>query len=406
MLRALREFLDNIEPLFLKGGRFERLSALYEAIDTFIFLPDYVAPRAPHVRDALDVKRLMTTVVLAVLPCAILGMYFIGFHTNVALAEVGLDAASGWRGSILTALGIGFDPDSIWACFWHGALYFLPIYFVTLAAGGFWETLFAGVRNHEINEGFLVTSMLFALTLPASTPLWQVALGISFGVVIGKEVFGGTGKNFLNPALTGRAFLYFAYPAQQSGDAVWVPVDGYSGATALARAAEGGLPAVTADGLTWMDAFVGNMQGSIGEMSALACLFGAAVLIYTRIASWRIMLSVLLGMIVTVLLFNFVGGDSHPYLAMPWYWHAVLGGFAFGLVFMATDPISASMTRAGQWVYGILIGLSVAIVRVLNPAYPEGMMLAILVGNVTAPLIDYCVVKINVRRRARRYGSS
>ncbi len=405
MLRALRKFLDNIEPLFLKGGRFERLSALYEAIDTFIFLPDYVAPRAPHVRDALDVKRLMTTVVLAVLPCAILGMYFIGFHTNVALAEVGLDAAGGWRGSILTTLGIGFDPDSIWACFWHGALYFLPIYFVTMAAGGFWEALFAGVRNHEINEGFLVTSMLFALTLPASTPLWQVALGISFGVVIGKEVFGGTGKNFLNPALTGRAFLYFAYPAQQSGDAVWVPVDGYTGATALARAAEGGLPAVTADGLTWMGAFVGNMQGSIGEMSALACLFGAAVLVYTRIASWRIMLSVLLGMIFTVLLFNFVGRDAHPYLAMPWYWHAVLGGFAFGLVFMATDPISASMTRAGQWVYGILIGLSVAIVRVLNPAYPEGMMLAILVGNVTAPLIDYCVVKINIRRRTRRYGS-
>jgi Na+-transporting NADH:ubiquinone oxidoreductase subunit B len=247
--------------------------------------------------------------------------------------------------------------------------------------------------------------MLFALTLPATTPLWQVALGISFGVVIGKEVFGGTGKNFLNPALTGRAFLYFAYPGGQSGDAVWVPVDGYTGATALARAAEGGLPAVTDSGLTWMDAFVGNMQGSIGETSALACLIGAAILVYTRIGSWRIMLSVLLGMIATVLVFNYAGSDGHPYLAMPWYWHAVLGGYAFGLVFMATDPVSASMTRAGQWAYGVVIGLAVAIVRVLNPAYPEGMMLAILVGNVSAPLIDYCVVKVNVRKRARRYES-
>ncbi len=405
MIRALRKFLDDIEPMFVKGGRFERFAALYEAMDTFMFLPDAVASRSPHVRDALDVKRLMTTVVLAVLPCALMGMYFIGYNSNVAMAEMGFQAASGWRGQLLTTLGIGFDPKNPLACFLHGALYFLPIYIVTLAAGGFWESLFAGVRNHEINEGFLVTSMLFALTLPATTPLWQVALGISFGVVIGKEVFGGTGKNFLNPALTGRAFLYFAYPAGQSGDAVWVPVDGYTGATALARAAEGGLPAVTDSGLTWMDAFVGNMQGSIGETSALACLIGAVILIYTRIASWRIMLSVLLGMIATVLVFNFAGRDGHPYLAVPWYWHAVLGGYAFGLVFMATDPVSASMTRAGQWVYGIVIGLTVAIVRVLNPAYPEGMMLAILIGNVSAPLIDYGVVKLNVRKRARRYGS-
>jgi Na+-transporting NADH:ubiquinone oxidoreductase subunit B len=217
-------------------------------------------------------------------------------------------------------------------------------------------------------------------------------------------VFGGTGKNFLNPALTGRAFLFFAYPAQMSGDAVWVPVDGFTGATALAQAAQGGLQAVTAAGLSWTDAFLGNMQGSIGETSVLACLVGAAFLVYTRIASWRIMLSVLVGMVATVTIFNFAGqAGDHPYLDMPWYWHAVLGGYAFGLVFMATDPVSASMTRAGQWAYGILIGLSVSIVRVLNPAYSEGMMLAILLGNVAAPLIDYTVVKLNVRRRARRH---
>jgi Na+-transporting NADH:ubiquinone oxidoreductase subunit B len=402
----LRSLLDRLEPLFEKGGPLERFAALYEATDTFLYSPKDVTRSSPHVRDAIDVKRVMTTVVLAVLPCALFGMYNVGQQANLALAQLGLEAAEGWRGAVLAAFGVGVDPGDAWDCFVHGALYFLPIYVVTLLAGGLFETLFAAVRNHEINEGFLVTSMLYALTLPATIPLWQVALGITFGVVIGKEVFGGTGKNFLNPALTGRAFLFFAYPAQISGDAVWVPVDGYTGATALARAAQDGLAGVTADGLTWTDAFLGYMPGSIGETSTLACLVGAAFLVYTRIASWRIMLSVLLGMVATVTVFNFAGGpDSHPYLGMPWYWHAVLGGYAFGLVFMATDPVSASMTQAGQWVYGIVIGLAVAIIRVLNPAYPEGMMLAILLGNLTAPLIDYCVVKLDVRRRARRHAA-
>ncbi len=405
-MRALRRLLDEIEPLFAKGGPLERFAALYEATDTFLFTPRDVTHGAPHVRDAIDLKRVMTTVVLAVLPCALFGMYNVGHQANLALASLGLEVADGWRGLVLAELGVGVDPANFWHCFTHGALYFLPIYIVTLLAGGLFETIFAAVRNHEINEGFLVTSMLYALTLPATIPLWQVALGITFGVVIGKEVFGGTGKNFLNPALTGRAFLFFAYPAQISGDAVWVPVDGFTGATALARAAESGLEGITAVGLTWSDAFIGHMAGSIGETSALACLIGAAFLVYARIASWRIMLSVLLGMVATVTLFNWVGrSGGHPFLDVPWYWHAVLGGYAFGLVFMATDPVSASMTRAGQWVYGIVIGLAVAIIRVLNPAYPEGMMLAILLGNLTAPLIDYCVVKVNVRRRARRHAT-
>ncbi|HWS75183.1 MAG TPA: NADH:ubiquinone reductase (Na(+)-transporting) subunit B, partial [Quisquiliibacterium sp.] len=375
-MRALRRLLDEIEPLFAKGGPLERFAALYEATDTFLFTPRDVTHGAPHVRDAIDLKRVMTTVVLAVLPCALFGMYNVGHQANLALASLGLEVADGWRGLVLAELGVGVDPANFWHCFTHGALYFLPIYIVTLMAGGLFETIFAAVRNHEINEGFLVTSMLYALTLPATIPLWQVALGITFGVVIGKEVFGGTGKNFLNPALTGRAFLFFAYPAQISGDAVWVPVDGFTGATALARAAESGLEGITAVGLTWSDAFIGHMAGSIGETSALACLIGAAFLVYARIASWRIMLSVLLGMVATVTLFNWVGrSGGHPFLDVPWYWHAVLGGYAFGLVFMATDPVSASMTRAGQWVYGIVIGLAVAIIRVLNPAYPEGMML-------------------------------
>ncbi len=405
-MRPLRRILDEIQPLFVKGGRLQRFAALYEAIDTFLYMPAEVTRSSPHIRDAIDVKRVMITVVLAVLPCAMFGMYNVGHQANLALAQLGQEMAAGWRGEMLATLGFGFDPANFWDCFWHGALYFLPIYLVTMMAGGLWETVFAAVRNHEINEGFLVTSMLYALTLPATIPLWQVALGISFGVVIGKEVFGGTGKNFLNPALTARAFLFFAYPAQMSGDAVWVPVDGFTGATALAHAAQGGLQAVTASGLTWTDAFIGNMQGSIGETSVLACLIGAAFLVYTRIASWRIMLSVLLGMVATVTIFNLAGkAGGHSYLDMPWYWHAVLGGYAFGLVFMATDPVSASMTRAGQWAYGVLIGFTVSIVRVLNPAYSEGMMLAILLGNVAAPTIDYCVVKLNVRRRARRHGA-
>jgi Na+-transporting NADH:ubiquinone oxidoreductase subunit B len=280
----------------------------------------------------------------------------------------------------------------------------LPIYIVTLAAGGFWEVLFALVRNHEVNEGFFVTSFLFALTLPPDIPLWQVALGISFGIVIGKEVFGGTGKNFLNPALTGRAFLFFAYPSEISGDAVWTAVDGFSGATPLMLAAEGGVSAIQAAGISWWQAFFGTIQGSIGSTSTLMILIGALFLLYTGVASWRIMAGVLLGVVAGALLFNAVGSETNPAFSLPWHWHLVLGGVAFGLVFMATDPVSASMTEAGKWVYGALIGFMTVMIRVLNPAYPEGVMLAILFGNLFAPLIDWFVVQANVRRRAKRHA--
>jgi Na+-transporting NADH:ubiquinone oxidoreductase subunit B len=399
-MRALRRALDRLEPLFGRGGRFEQFGALFEMVDTILYTPATVTPGAPHVRDAIDIKRVMVFVVFAVLPATLMGMYNVGHQASLALEAMGL-AGSGWRIELLAALGVSIDPGSITGCLLHGALYFVPIYIVTLAAGGIWEVIFAGVRNHEVNEGFLVTSMLYALTLPATVPLWQVALGISFGVVVGKEVFGGTGKNFLNPALVGRAFLFFAYPAQLSGD-VWVPVDGYTGATALALAASGGIDAVQAAGITWKDAFVGNLQGSIGETSALACLAGAVFLVYTGVASWRIMVAVLLGMIGTTLVFNALAPPDNPFYSVPWYWHAVLGGYAFGLVFMATDPVSAAMTDTGRWLYGLLIGFMVSLVRVVNPAYPEGMMLAILFGNALAPLIDYGVVQANVRRRARR----
>jgi Na+-transporting NADH:ubiquinone oxidoreductase subunit B len=400
-MRPLRQALDRLQPLFAKGGRFERFNAVFEMVDTLLYTPSEVTRGAPHVRDTIDLKRVMIYVLFASVPCALVGMYNVGLQANEAMAAAGLASADGWRGAVIEGLGIGYDPESAWACFFHGALYFIPIYIVTLAAGGFWEVLFAAVRNHEVNEGFLVTSWLFALTLPATIPLWQVALGISFGVVIGKEVFGGTGKNFLNPALVGRAFLFFAYPGDISGD-VWIAVDGYSGATALALAAEGGTQAIAAGGTTWAGAFIGVIPGSIGETSMLACLLGALFLAYTGIASWRIMLAVFLGMFLSAGLFNWLGSDTNPMFALPWYWHMVLGGFAFGAIFMATDPVSAAMTDAGRWAYGILIGVMATLIRVVNPAYPEGMMLAILFGNVFAPLIDWFVVQANIRRRLRR----
>ncbi|NOX43630.1 MAG: NADH:ubiquinone reductase (Na(+)-transporting) subunit B [Gammaproteobacteria bacterium] len=414
-MRPLRNFLDRLEPLFQKGGRFEQFGALYEAIDTFLYSPKDVTQGSPHVRDAVDLKRVMMTVYFAVLPCLIMAMYNVGHDANALMTANGITSVPGWRGTLLNSLGIGYDANHIWACLWHGAMYVLPIYVVTFVVGLIWEILFAVVRNHEVNEGFFVTSILFTLTLPATIPLWQVALGISFGVVIGKEIFGGVGKNFLNPALVGRAFLFFAYPAQMSGNSVWVPVDvvtsatpvavdALSSATPLAIWNGGGAEAVHAAGITWENAFLGIIPGSMGETSTLACLLGAAILIYTRIASWRIMAGVLAGMVIVTVLFNWLGSDTNPMFSMPWYWHLVLGGYAFGLVFMATDPVSASMTETGKWIFGILIGVMVSLIRVVNPAYPEGMMLAILFANVFAPLIDWFVMQANIRRRLKRSG--
>ena len=400
---ALRKFLDKIEHHFEKGGRYEKWYALYEAVDTFFYRPGSVTRSTAHVRDGIDLKRIMITVWLCTFPAMFFGMWNIGFQANSIMAgnpEL-LAAQEGWRFGLIGMLG-GFDPNSLWDCFIQGAAYFLPVYLTTFIVGGFWEVLFASIRRHEVNEGFFVTSVLFALTLPPDIPLWQVALGISFGVVIGKEVFGGTGKNFLNPALVGRAFLFFAYPADMSGDMVWTSVDGYTGATTLSVAAAGGMEQVTANGLTWWNAFVGLEHGSMGETSTLAIFIGGAFLLLTKIASWRIVSGVLLGMIATSMLFNSIGSDTNPMFAMPWYWHLVVGGFAFGMIFMATDPVSASMTNTGKWIFGALIGLMVVLIRVVNPAFPEGMMLAILFANLCAPLIDHFVVQANIKRRIAR----
>ena len=400
---GLRSFFDRIEPHFTKGGKYERFFPIYEMVESFIYTPKTVTTVAPHARSYVDMKRIMTYVVIATIPCILWGMYNTGFQANSAIATLGPESATGWRIAILQALGISLDPSSIFANVMHGLMYFLPIYIVTLVAGGTFEVIFATVRGHEVNEGFLVTSMLYTLIMPATAPLWQVALGIIFGVVIGKEVFGGTGKNFLNPALVGRAFLYFAYPASMSGDAVWTPVDGFSGATALAVSAADGYTALAAQGITWWDAFFGTIQGSFGETSTLAAMIGLAFLLMTKIANYRLILGCLAGTIGFTLLLNLIGSDTNPMFAMPWYWHVVLGGYAFGLAFMVTEPVSASHTNMGRYIYGALIGVMVVLIRVVNPAFPEGMMLAILFGNVFAPLIDYFVVQANIKRRARRH---
>ncbi len=399
----LRNYLDSLEPLFERGGRLEKFYALYEMVDTLLYSPPETTRAAPHVRDALDLKRVMGYVWLATFPAIFFACYNTGYQANVAMASMGLTEVEGIRGNF--SGWFGYSADSFMANFWHGAWYFFPVYMTVFIVGGICEVIFSLVRGHEVNEGFFVTSILLSLTLPPSIPLWMVALGCIFGVVIGKEVFGGTGKNFLNPALTGRAFLYFAYPAAMSGDAVWTAVDGYTGATALGEAAAGGLEAVAGLGFTWWDYFIGFVPGSLGETSTLAIMIGAAILLYTRIASWRIMAGVLVGTVATSLLFNLIGSETNHMFALPFWWHIVTGGFAFGMVFMATDPVTASHTDTGRFWFGVMVGLMTVLIRVANPAFPEGIMLAILFANIFAPLIDYVVVQANIKRRMARLST-
>lgn len=398
---GLKSFLENIEPNFEKGGKYEKFYALYEAAATIFYTPGKVTKGITHVKDSVDLKRIMILVWMMTFPAMFWGMYNIGNQAAMALVN-GYELADIWQVGLFTALGGDLSTAGWAGKLFYGACFFVPVYATTFIVGGFWEVLFASIRKHEINEGFFVTSVLFALTLPATMPLWQVALGITFGVVIGKEIFGGTGRNFLNPALTGRAFLYFAFPASISGEQVWTVVDGFSGATLLGQATAS--TDYIADTALWWDAFLGNIQGSMGEVSTLMILIGGLALIYFRIASWRIVSGVFVGMVALSLLFNVIGSDTNPMFAMPWYWHLVVGGFAFGMMFMATDPVSASFTNKGKFYYGFLIGAMTVLIRVVNPAYPEGIMLAILFANVFAPLFDHFVVQSNIKRRMARNG--
>ncbi|WP_305811184.1 NADH:ubiquinone reductase (Na(+)-transporting) subunit B [Photobacterium leiognathi] len=412
---GLKNFLEDIEHHFEPGGKHERWFALYEAFATIMYTPGQVTRTSAHVRDSIDLKRLMIMVWLAVFPAMFWGMYNVGDqaiaglnHLYTADKLAGVIAAD-WHYWFTQMLGGTLSVDAGWGSkMLLGATYFLPIYAVVFAVGGFWEVLFCMVRKHEVNEGFFVTSILFALIVPPTLPLWQAALGITFGVVVAKEIFGGTGRNFLNPALAGRAFLFFAYPAQISGDLVWTAADGFSGATPLSQWAQGGqagvVNTITGQNITWMDAFIGHISGSIGEVSTLAILIGGAFIVIMGIASWRIIAGTMIGMIAAATLFNIIGSDTNPMFSMPWQWHLVLGGFAFGMMFMATDPVSAAFTNKAKWWYGALIGAMAVMVRVVNPAYPEGMMLAILFANLFAPLFDNLVVQGNIKRRLARHG--
>ena len=399
---GLKNFIEKVEPHFEKGGKWEKWYALYEAAATIFYTPGHVTHNNSHVRDNIDLKRIMIMVWFATFPAMFWGMWNVGYQAQLAL-EAGLQLPDAWQVDFFQFFGgvIGAETG-VFGLLFYGACWFLPIYATAFIVGGFWEVLFASIRGHEINEGFFVTSILFALILPPQIPLWQVALGISFGVVVAKEIFGGTGKNFMNPALAGRAFLFFAYPTDISGTTVWAAVDGFSSATPLAAAAAGQITEYSINA-SWWDAFMGRIPGSVGEVSTLMILIGGLFIVFARIASWRIILGVFGGMVATTLLLNAIGSDTNPMFAMSWQWHLVTGGFAFGMFFMATDPVSAALTNKGKWVFGALIGFMAVVIRVINPAFPEGMMLAILFANLFAPLIDHFVVQANIKRRARRH---
>jgi len=402
MSDPLRNLFDKSKPLFEGKGRFARFFPLFDVFENLFYSSERKTSGLTHVRDGSDIQRVMVVVWLATFPTMFFGMYNIGYQALSALEAINLAGAEhvkDWHWP-LVQLFSGLDPNNILDCIAYGAIYFIPIYVVTFFVGIAWEMIFAVVRQHEISEGAFVTTVLFALSCPPDAPLWQVALGISVGLVIGKEIFGGTGKNFLNPALTGRAFLYFAYPASWSGDMSWVAVDGYTAATMLGISAQDGY-ANMPDTFTWSNAFFGLVPGSIGETSTVAILMGLAILLITKIASYRIVGGIILGTIATTYLFNLIGSDTNPMFQMPFWWHMVMGGYAFGLVFMATEPVSGSHTNAGRWIYGFVIGFMVIMIRVLNPAYPEGMMLAILFGNLLSPLIDHFVVSRNISHRSR-----
>jgi len=375
----IRKKLDQIKPHFESGGKFEKLYPIFEMLDTFLYTPSSVTEDGPHIRDAVDLKRAMIFVVIALLPTIIFGIFNVGYQQD--------------------------ETRTIMENFLIGLKIVGPIILVTYAVGGFWEVIFAVVRKHEINEGFLVTGILIPLVMPPTIPLWMVAVATSFGIVIGKEIFGGTGYNIFNPALVARAFIFFAYPAQISGDLVWV--DGISSATPLLTASsvqgDTALNLLQQGQFTLSEMFFGFIPGSIGETSTLACLIGAVFLLVTRIASWRVMLAVILGMVGTSLLANQLAVySSNPMLSLPPHYHFVMGGFAFGLVFMATEPVTAAQTNTGRWFYGFLIGFMCVIIRAINPAYPEGMMLSILFANAFAPLIDYFVIQGNIKKRRAR----
>jgi len=399
----MRGIFDRYRPRFTQDGEYSAWRGIFQLLDRFLYSTPATTSRAPHVSDANNVQRLLNNFVIATLPCWLIGLWNLGQQTRFAMLQTGMEAAPGWRGWVLSALGVGYDPSSVGACLLHGLLYFLPIFIVALLTGAFWESLFAHRRRRPVDEGLLSIAWLFAMILPATAPLYQVALGMTFGIVVGKGIFGGTGRYLVNPAILALAFLVFSYSNLIFGEGAWIPVPGYDEPTTIELAVEeGGVPGLAAVGYDWWRLFIGSQPGPLGVTSILGCLLGAIYLLVTGTASWRIMLGSFLGMIVTVLALNQLGPADDPMFAVPWYWHLVMGGWAFGTVFLATDPVAAAMTHPGRWGFGILVGSLTIIIRVTNPAYFEGVIFAILLASIFSPLFDFIVVERNIRRRRAR----
>jgi Na+-transporting NADH:ubiquinone oxidoreductase subunit B len=399
----MRGMFDRYRPRFSQDGEYSAWRGLFQLLDRFLYSTPATTSGAPHVRDANNVQRVLNNFVIATLPCWLIGLWNLGQQTRFAMLQTGMEAAPGWRGWLLSALGVGYDPSSIGACLLHGLLYFLPIFIVALLTGAVWEALFAHRRRRPVDEGLLSIAWLFAMILPATAPLYQVALGMTFGIVVGKGIFGGTGRYLVNPAILALAFLVFSYSNLIFGEGAWIPVPGYDEPTTIVLAVEeGGVPGLMAVGYDWQQLFIGSQPGPLGVTSILGCLLGAIYLLMTGTASWRIMLGSFLGMIATVLALNQLGPADDPMYAVPWYWHMVMGGWAFGTVFLATDPVAAAMTNPGRWGFGLLVGSLTIIIRVTNPAYFEGVIFAILLASIFSPLFDFIVVERNIRRRRAR----
>ena len=403
---ALRALLDDLKSRAVEGGPLQRARPWLLMLEQFFYSSAEQNRAAPYIRDAASVQGMLNNFVVATIPCWLIGLWSLGYQSNLAMVEMGLAELPGWRGGILTGWGIGYDPEHLLACFVHGFLYFVPVFLVALLVGSFWDAVFSVVRRRPLDEGLLFFAWLFALILPAGAPLYQVGLGMTFGMVVGKHVYGGTGRYLVNPAMLGLTFLLFAYPDLVFGESSWIPVPGFDQTPALELAAAGGIEAVLQSGLTWWDLFLGVRPGPIGMTSVLGCLLGAVYLIFTGTASWRVMLGVLLGVVATVFLFNGLAADGKPVFEIPWIWHLVLGGLAFGTVFFATDPVAGAMTDPGRWAFGVLVGLLVIVIRVTNPAYNEGILFAVLLASLFSPVIDFVVVQLNIRRRQRRLAES
>jgi Na+-transporting NADH:ubiquinone oxidoreductase subunit B len=382
------------------------IDSLRQLLGGLLFTSDSTTRTAPYIRDSLNVQRLLNTFVVASIPCGFIGMWNIGEQANLAMEIMGLESAPGWRGALLASLGIGYDPTNFGACLMHGFLYFLPIFLVALLTGAFWEALFAQQRKRPVDDGLLAIAWLYTLILPATAPLLQVALGMTFGLVVGKAIFGGSGRYLVSPVILGFGFLVFSYTGLVFAPGAWIPVPGYDEPTTIELIVdEGGVAALLSVNYTWLQLFLGNQPGPIGVSSIFGCLIGAIYLIYTGVASWRIMLGSFFGMVGSVLLFNALGPADNPAFAVPWTWHMVTGGWAFGTVFLATDPVAAANTNPGRWGFGILVGVLTIVVRVTNPSYYEGVIFAILLASIFSPLFDYVVVERNIKKRRIRLGA-